>query len=839
LTGGVLSYTPTPHFPIARRRQIGEADWMPDTARQNADEDGTSAARARGRTGPPAAERPAAAPGLHLAGALVAAALLVAALYFGRDILIPLALACLLGFVLNPPVQRLKRWGLPRAAAVSLVLAACLALLAVAAVGLAGQVRALSAEVPVYRDNVERKVRDLRQRWSAPGMLSAALQTIETVKKEVERPADVDNNPATVEPAPPPVLQVEQRPKPWQELQAWFAAAGGPLATAGIVLVFLFLVLLDRQDLRDRMLRLLGGNLHRSTDAMNEAGTRISRYLTMQLAVNLLYGVPMAAGLWLIGVPGAVVWGALAAVMRFMPYVGPLVSAVFPLALAFAVDPGWNLVLWTLALIVALELVSNNVVEPWLYGASTGLSAMSLLVSASFWTVLWGPIGLVMATPLTVCLLVIGRHLPALHFLDVLLGSRPALDLPTRLYQRLLADDAEEAIELAVDTAQAEGVTAFYHRAGVPALRQASDDHEHLATAEHRLRVVAGMEELIDELRDQFPAEGSRGRPQVVCIGAKWEVDALAARMLAHALEHAGHRTEHHAAGIGHAETLAALDLRGARIVCLSQFSAAPQTQARLLCRRLRRRWPALHIVLALWNAPPDWLERADASELGADALVTTVDEAVMHIGRRLRPEVPAVPPGLPVHDGDLERVRALHASGVLGEHLRPRFAAAAQRASDIFDVPLALVSMIDAEVQHLCAAGGTLAGAVRAGGERVARPQAVCTHVVASAESLVVEDAARDPRFADHRILSNHGLRFYAGAPLRDGGGAVLGSLALLDTAPRAFSERELRLLEAMARELMASVLEPAGAGPTAEPPAPAPDAETPSATVGQPVPP
>jgi predicted PurR-regulated permease PerM len=777
----------------------------------------------------------AALPSLQLASALMAGALLIAALYFGRDILIPLALACLLGFVLSPLVQRLRRWGLPRAAAVSLVLAACLAVLAVAAVGLAGQVRALSAELPVYRDNVQKKVRDLRQRWSAPGMLDGALQTIDTVKKEVEREPAIGTPRGRV--ATPPVVQVEERATPWEQLQHGFAAAAGPLATTGIVLVFLFLVLLDRQDLSDRMLRLVGGNLHRSTDAMNEAGTRISRYLTMQLAVNVLYGLPMAAGLWLIGVPGAVVWGALAAVMRFMPYVGPLLSAVFPLALAFAVDPGWNLVLWTLGLIIVLELVSNNIVEPWLYGASTGLSALSLLVSASFWTLLWGPVGLVMATPLTVCLLVIGRHLPALQFLDVLLGSRPALDLPTRLYQRLLADDAEEAVELALDSARADGVSAFYSQAGVPALRQASDDHEQLATAEHRLRVVAGMEEVIDELREQYPGAAPPGWPQVVCIGAKWEVDTLAARMLVHALEHAGHRAEHRAARIGHAETFAELDLRGARIVCLSQFSAAPQTQARLLCRRLRRRWPGLHIVLGLWNAPAEWLERADVAKLGADALVTSVDEALLHIGRQLGTEPAAGDGSAPLPEGDADRVRELQASGVLGEPLRPRFEAAAQRAADIFDVPLALVSMIDAEVQQLCAAGGALSAAVREGGGQRPRSLAVCAHVVASDDSLVIEDVARDPRFADNPMLGEHGLRFYAGVPLRGAGGAVYGSFALFDSEPRVFSPRELRLLEAMGKDLMASVLD--GGTAASSPPAQAPDDELPSATVGQPVPP
>jgi GAF domain-containing protein len=531
-------------------------------------------------------------------------------------------------------------------------------------------------------------------------------------------------------------------------------------------------------------------------------------------------------------------------VMRFMPYVGPLLSAVFPLALAFAVDPGWNLVLWTLGLIIVLELLSNNIVEPWLYGASTGLSAMSLLVSASFWTLLWGPIGLVMATPLTVCLLVIGRHLPALQFLDVLLGSRPALDLPTRLYQRLLADDAEEAIELAIDTVQADsapadGVTGFYHRAGVPALRQASVDHGQLATAEHRLRVVAGMDEVIDELREQFPGSAPPGRPQVVCVGAKWEVDTLAARMLVHALEHAGHRAEHRAAGIGQAQTFAALDLRGARIVCLSQFSALPQTQARLLCRRLRRRWPGLHIVLALWNVAPDWLEGAEAADLGADALVASVDEAVLHIGRQLGAEPAAGQHGAPVPADDAERVRALQASGVLGEHLRPRFEAAAQRAADIFDTPLALVSMIDADVQHLCAAGGALSAAVRKDSGNLPRSQSVCAHVVASADNLVVEDVARDPRFADNPMLGEHGLRFYAGVPLRGEGGAVYGSFALLDSEPRVLSPRELRLLEAMGKDLMDSVLGQGEAAAPSTPPAPAPDEDESSATVGQPVPP
>ncbi len=211
----------------------------------------------------------------------------------------------------------------------------------------------------------------------------------------------------------------------------WLGRVAEPVTMAGIVLLFVILILLDRDDLRDRLLRLMGGNLHVATDALDEASQRIGKYLRMQFVVNITYGLPMAAGLWFIGVPGAILWGVLAAIMRFVPYVGAMISAAFPLALAFAVDPGWQMLLMTLGLIMALELISNNLIEPWLYGSSTGLSTLSIIVSATFWTALWGPIGLILSTPLTVCLLVLGRYIPALQFMEVLLGSSPVLGRPS------------------------------------------------------------------------------------------------------------------------------------------------------------------------------------------------------------------------------------------------------------------------------------------------------------------------------------------------------------------------------------------------------------------------
>ena len=787
-------------------------------------------------------------PSLQIGLGLFSATVVIAALYLGREILMPLAMAFLLGFVLDPLVVRLKRWGLPRSVAVIIVVVVTLAVIAVAGLLLSRQVSALSAELPTYQSNIQSKLRDFRTRVNAPGMFDGAMKTFEAAQKEVEgTPAKPQAGKSGA--APTQRVQIEDKvTTPLARALQWFEVAGGPLVNAGIVLVFLVLVLLDRQDLRDRLLRLLGGNLHRTTDAMDEAGVRISKYLTMQLIVNASYGVPMAAGLWLIGVPAAILWGAVAAVMRFVPYVGPMLSAIFPLALAFAVDPGWSMVLWTIGLIALLELLSNNVVEPWLYGTSTGLSAISLMVAATFWATLWGPIGLVLSTPLTVCLLVIGRHLPHLQFLDVLLGSQPALELPTRIYQRLLAGDVEDAIELAAEQVDAGSVAEFYHQIGIPVLRLASGDHDSVATAEHRHRIVSGMHRMIDELREQQPAPVDLERPQVVCIGGKWEVDTLAARMLAHALSLAGVTAEHRAAGVSNADSLTTLDLRGATTVCLSHFSPEPQTQVRYLCRRLRRRWPDLHIVLGLWNAPAALLDEAGYSALGADAVATSIDEAVMRISQQLRTArgedyLPA-----PVPEADIARLRALRASGILDDALRERFDLVAKRAADTFDMPLALVSLIEESTQQVRGAAGALVastGSRSSGGDgsEIARSLSMCGHVVASADTVVVEDIARDPRFANNPVLRERGLRFYAGAPLRDADGHVYGSLCVLDTKPRSFAEPEIRLLESMAADLMESLQM---AGPqaaalraaSAAAPAPTGAEEPPSATVGQLVP-
>ncbi len=774
---------------------------------------------------------------VRVAAALVSAAIIIAALYYGQDVFIPLACAFLIGFALSPPVAWLVRLGLPRLLAVILVMAMLLAALAGLGFILTSQLRALSQDLPTYQSTMRAKLSDLKAQLKAPGMFDGAIETVETVEQEMNgrspAAAPAPDTPQRVEIVPPPA-------DPFETSVEWLGRSVEPLAMAGIVFVFAFLALLDRSDLRDRLLRMLGGNLHRSTDALGEAGDRISRYLLMQVVVNVSYAVPMALGLWLIGVPGALLWGSVAAVLRFIPYAGPMISAVFPIALAFAVDPGWSMLLWTVALILSLELISNNIVEPLLYGTSTGLSVMSLIAAATFWTALWGPVGLILSTPLTVCLLVIGRNIPQLRFLDTLLGSLPALDLPTRVYQRLIADDAAEAIEIAVTEIDGTSPRAFYNDVGIAVLRLASEDYFRYATSEHRLRIADGMDALLDDLWEQYPPPvPADAEPQVVCLAGKWEVDGFACRMIAHALALEGVPAGTRPPMAVSRASVDSLDLSRATVVCLSYFTSDPVVPARHLCRRLRRRWPHLEIVLALWNAPHNLLAEAPHEVFGADALVTSVDEAVGRIHRMVAPREAEKALKAEVPEDDAARAAALHATGVLSGAVREDLDAIAARAADVFDVGFAVISAIDATQEYIVGQSKALPGdtPVNGGADRamltIPRDEAICNHVLADAETLVVPDTGRDPRFAENPTVKRWNARFYAGAPLLSADGHALGVLCLINDEPRTLDERDVELLTEMAADVVA-VITGDGAAP-APPEEPHPSA---TATVGQAVP-
>lgn len=750
---------------------------------------------------------PVAGPGeaLQMAAWLVIGTIVIGLLYFGQDVLIPLAIAFLISFALSPLVRLLVRAGLPQLVAVTLVMLALMAFLAGLALLIASQVSVLSAELPAYQSTIRMKIAELGQQMEGPGLFDGVMQTITTVQDQLA--TAFQDTPSGVE-DPQPVTVVGDGPSPFATAMTYLAPALAPLATLGIVVVFVFLVLLDRGDIRDRLIRLLGGNLHRTTDALEEAGRRISKYLLMQLVVNVTYGIPMAIGLWAIGVPGWILWGTLAAIMRFIPYVGPMLSAIFPLALAFAVDPGWHMVLMALALIVFLELVSNNVIEPLLYGTSTGLSALSLIAAATFWTALWGPVGLILSTPLTVCLLVIGRNLPQLAFFDTLLGSTPALDLPTRIYQRLIADDPDEAYEIAADTIRLSSVTAFYDETGMEVLRQATDDFHANARAEHRLRVIEGMDQLLDDLEEDHPVPDAPAHPpRVACIGGKWQVDAISARMLVHALALSEVPAVVRPTGAATARYIDRLDLDGFDTVVLTYFSRDPAVSARNFVRRLRRRWPHLRIVLAFWNVSATDADTARADMLGADQIVLSLDEAVQRVTLAQAAATPAA--ATPVDAADeAARVEALSGIGVLDGHAREDLDEMAARAADAFDVSLAFIAVADAEAEYIVGQNMDLPSEkVHQPSEmiRLPRPQGLLAEVMATGETLVVEDAEHDARFSDHPTMRLWKGRFYVATPLRTADDHVIGALCLMDDSPREIADGDLDLLDKIAADVIA----------------------------------
>ena len=588
-------------------------------------------------------------------------------LYVGSDILVPIALSVLLSFVLTPIVSRLERWRLGRIPSV-------LAVVALVFVGIAGfgmvvgnQIGDLADNLPLYQRNLHAKIESLRSATSTAdsGVLKQATEAFRDLRQELEQ-ATGQNQPApqpspqsaptaAPRPANPPAdrepitVRVQQPdPAPLEVMRDILGPVLAPIATAGMVLVFTIFMLLQREDLRDRLIRLAGsGDLSRTTEAMNDAGERVSRYLLMQVVVNVTYGVPIGVGLWLIGVPNPLLWGLLATVLRFIPFLGPVIAAAFPILLSFAVAPGWTLPLMTIALFVAVELFSNNVVEPWLYGSATGLSSLAIIVAAVFWTALWGPVGLLLATPLTVCLVVLGRHVPQLRFLEVMLGDRQVLPDEAKIYQRLLARDPIEAAEIAEDKLSECSLPELCDRFLLPSLSLAEQDRQRgTLNPEGRQAVTEGMAALMDELVEPTPAPNSasssgtdaanRASPaaRVLCVGARNNLDEAAANLLAQTLRQRGAQADVVSCETVSARNIVAVGTSGASAVVLSYLNPTSLPHARRMVRRMRLHFgPKVPVLLCLWSVHPaaDAPERATA-ETAADRVATNVTGAVSHL---------------------------------------------------------------------------------------------------------------------------------------------------------------------------------------------------------------
>ena len=577
---------------------------------------------------------------------LFALVVAIAVLYLAREVIIPLALAGLFAFVLAPLVRRLEALRIGRPAATFLSVAIGMAVIVGVGWVAVDQAVSLAGKLPEYKDNITRKLRDLR---SAPqGNLGKAAKAIKELESETAgKPRGAAEKPAA---AKPPAVDLPTTPL------EFIARLGLPLAALLVVIaaviVISTLMLLQRDDLRDRIVRLGGeGRIHITTQAMDDAAGRVSRYLLTLLVVNICYGAPLGIALYLLGIPNALLWGLLATILRFIPYVGAPAAAVMPITLAFAIADGWGLIAWTIGVIVVLEFIVAYVIEPWLYGSSTGLSPIAIVFAAIFWTWLWGPIGLLLATPLTVCIAVVGRYIPRFSFLSVILGADPVLPPHVRLYQRVRVLEHDEAVDLAEQYVREHGLVAAYEGMLMPALllakrdsrNPAADPQQEQDVLDELRRVTEELEERVDERepaaeRATAPAAGASAAaplpaPAVCLVPARDEADSIAAMMLARAIapeRYLPYIVPHEKLA---SEVLEEIAAHCDKAVLISAVPPSAAANASYLCKRLRQRFPQLKIVVALWHAEGNF-ERVAARlrQAGADEVVTRMPEAMERI---------------------------------------------------------------------------------------------------------------------------------------------------------------------------------------------------------------
>jgi predicted PurR-regulated permease PerM len=444
---------------------------------------------------------------------LVSAVIAVAALYFAKDVLVPIVMAVLLAFVLAPLVGLLRRLYLGRTFSVIIAVLMALAVVGLTGVVIGQQVTGLADDLPRYAERIQRKVTALGKTnfGSLPDQLSRAARRFETTNPTPPAPRLARR-------ARPIPVEVHEPPESgWQTARRLLAPVLGPLETFVIVLVVAIFILLQREDLRDRVIRLFGSSdLHRTTRAIDEAAGRLSRYFLTQLLLNGLFGGVIAFGLWWIGVSSPLLWGLLAGLMRFVPYVGAFLAALPPLLLAVGAEPGWTMAIMVAGLFLVTEPLMGYVVEPLVYGHSTGLSPLAVIVAAIFWTWLWGPIGLLLSTPMTLCLVVLGRHVPQLEFIDVLFGDRPALTPIESFYQRMLAGDVDEVQDQAEQLLKGRALSSYYDEVVVPGLKLALTDRRRgVITRECLDGIVEATCELVENLAEHDDVDPSRSEAPV------------------------------------------------------------------------------------------------------------------------------------------------------------------------------------------------------------------------------------------------------------------------------------------------------------------------------------
>ncbi|XYD12574.1 AI-2E family transporter (plasmid) [Methylobacterium sp. NMS12] len=623
----------------------------------------------------PAQVPPPLVPGVRGLLTLAIGVVLIAALYFGREVFVPLVLAILLSFVLAPVVNLLRQIKLARVP--SVIVAVLLALAVLGGIGavIGTQVAGLAGNLPQYQATVQKKFAGLQQGWLGEAnrvIAKFSHQVQDATQKADAAGTTAETGPAGDTPKAQLVRVQEPEPSPLALAEKVLGPVVSPLTDVGIVLVVVVFLLLQREDLRNRMIRLFGSSdLHRTTVAMDDAAGRLGTYFLAQLGMNAAFGVIVGIGLWFIGVPNPLLWGVLSAIMRFIPYIGAIVSGVFPVALAAAVDPGWSMVIATAALFLIAEPVFGQVVEPLLYGHSTGLSPFAVIVSTLFWGFLWGPIGLILATPFTVCLVVLGRHVDSLEFLDVLLGDRPPLTPVENFYQRMLAGDPDEVREVAEGMLKERSLSSYYDEVALKGLQLAANDYARGVVTPAQLdNIRSSAEALVEDFEDhpdaepdaedktvtskdaptlaerehpkneavpgQAPprdalAEAWRGETPVLCVAGRGPLDEASSAILAQLLRKHGLGARvvgYEAVSRGRVRDL---DLTGVAMACISYLDITGNpAHLRYLLERLKRRASHVPVLVGLWPVGEKVLtDAALGRAIGADIYVSSLRDGV------------------------------------------------------------------------------------------------------------------------------------------------------------------------------------------------------------------
>ena len=588
--------------------------------------------------------------------------MIVAALYFSRDILIPVVLAVLLTFVLTPLVTTLQRWYVPRTVAV--ITSVLLAVAIILSLGsmVASQVNQLAIELPRYQTTLREKVQNLRDRFGAPGVFKNAVDLFNELDKELDRPrpAPLSARPdeTSGDKKPLPVEIHQPTPSASERVVMVLSPLVAPVTTTLIVLLFATFFMFQREDLRNRVIRLAGArDIDRTTAALNEAGERLQQLFATQVLLNAMFGFVIGVGLAVIGVPNAPLWGLLAMILRFVPYAGAILCALLPALLAAAVGPDWSMVLWTVLLFAVVEPLTAQVIEPLVYGHRTGLSPVAVVLSAVFWTWLWGPIGLLVSTPLTLCIVVLSRHVERLKFIDIMFGDQPPLAPPQVLYQRMLAGDPVEAADHAARALKKMSVFDYCRDVLLGALKLAQADLDRNRLDADRIADISHcVDELLEDLEELDARDDARevtkaGAPEgsastnivrlagrdsarsIVALPGRGKLDRPAALVVAFILAREGFRTT-----VPEHSTPALADFANAAAVCVCHISPMHESLLRYTVRRVRRSAAAQALIMVwLGDQPPP---TADAATEKTATSLETLLEALRDLKPDSKPQV-------------------------------------------------------------------------------------------------------------------------------------------------------------------------------------------------------